>query len=191
MLKVWNRCQYAFDMHKPEFWDAWQTDDMVIGEKTWENTGKFWICTESRKCRARLECVVLKKNHVMNQNEGLNLSHLETTSCMIRQASSFYGQSFQKMPLAWFAPKNSSAIKTPHDMPWCTRMTLNALKDCKKHLVEVFGKYRRCLPVSPSHALSPSLTFRMLLFDTVNTLRLGVRNIVALRGDPPRGQELS
>ena len=53
MLKVWNRCQYAFDMHKPEFWDAWQTDDMVIGEKTWENTGKFWICTESRKCRAR------------------------------------------------------------------------------------------------------------------------------------------
>ena len=48
------------------------------------------------------------------------------------------------MPLAWFAPKNSSAIKTPHDMPWCTRMTLNALKDCKKHLVEVFGKYRRC-----------------------------------------------
>jgi len=27
-----------------------------------------------------------------------------------------------------------------------------------------------------------------LLFDTVDTLRLGVRNIVALRGDPPRGK---
>lgn len=96
MLKVWNRCQYAFDMHKPEFRDAWQTDDMVIGEKTWENTGKFWICTESRKCRAQLECVVLKRFHVVNQNEGLNLSHLETTSWMIRQASSFYGQSSRK-----------------------------------------------------------------------------------------------